>query len=140
VGVIRDGETVVLRRRLDRDRSFVVAEVARIQAELGVPVLIARKAGMDALKTEFETAGVDITWVPSEDYPNACAAIFDAVAAKEVEHGDYPELNDAVRAATKRKVGQRFEWDRHHGDISMLEAMTLAHWSVVNGTGSLIYT
>jgi hypothetical protein len=35
-------------------------------------------------------------------------------------------LNDAVRAATKRKVGERWAWARHSGDVSMLEAVTLA--------------
>jgi hypothetical protein len=132
VSVLRGGDTVVLRRRLDTDRAFVVAEVARIQRELGIPVVIDRKGGADALGKSLDDAGVDVTWVSRDDFATASAGLFDAVAAGEVVHGDYLELNDAVRAAGKQKFGDRWVWARHGGDVSMLEAVTWAHWSAVN--------
>jgi hypothetical protein len=126
VDVMHEGKPVTLRRRLDQDRAFVVSQVARIQREYGIPVVIDRKGPASSLEKDFEDAGVPITWVGLDDYVNSCADLFDAVAAKEVEHGDYPALNDAVKAATKRKVGERWAWARHGGDVSMLEAVTLA--------------
>jgi hypothetical protein len=141
VSVVRGGETVVLRRRLDTDRAFVVAEVARIQRELQVPVVIDRKGGADALGKSLDDAGVDVTWVSRDDFAVAAAGLFDAVAGGDVSHGDYLELNDAVRAAGKQKYGDRWVWARHGGDVSMLEAVTWAHWSAVNApVGPLIYT
>ena len=132
VSVVRGDDTVVLRRRLDTDRAFVLDEVARIQGELGVPVVIDAKGGADALQKHLEDAGVDVTWVKRDDYVTACQSLFDAVAAGEVVHGDYLELNDAVRAAAQQKAAERWAWSRHGGDVSMLEAVTLAHWTAVN--------
>lgn len=116
----------VLRRRLDQDRELVVAEVKRIQDERDCAVVIDRKGPASSLGEDLEAAGVRVTWIGLDDVVNSCADLFDAVAAKEVEHGDYPELNDAVRAATKRKVGERWAWARHNGDVTMLEAVTFA--------------
>jgi hypothetical protein len=92
-------------------------------------VVIDSKGGADALGKDLDDAGVDVTWVKRDDYATACLGLFDAVAAGEVTvHGDYLELNDAVRAAAKQKYGDRWVWARHGGDISMLEAVTLALW------------
>jgi hypothetical protein len=132
VSVVRDGQPVVLRMRLDTERSFVVSELARIQRELGVPVVIDSKGGADALGKDLDDAGVDVTWVKRDDYATACIGLYDAVAAREVVHGDYLELNDAVRAAAKQKFGDRWVWSRYGGDVSMLEAVTWSHWAAVN--------
>jgi hypothetical protein len=132
VSVVRDGQPVVLRMRLDTERSFVVSELARIQRELGVPVVVDRKGGADVLQNELEDAGVDVTWASRDDYAAGVGLLYDSVAAREVVHGDYLELNDAVRAAAKQKFGDRWVWARYGGDISMLEAVTWAHWAAVN--------
>jgi hypothetical protein len=57
----------------------------------------------------------------------ACADLYDAVEAKEVTHGSYDDLNAAVAAAGWRGTERR-AWSRRTGDISMLEAVTLALW------------
>jgi len=116
----------VMRRRLDVDHAYVVAEVARIQREHGVSVMIYRRGHAASLAEALEAAGVVVTWMSLDDYVIACGQLFDAVAAKEVEHGDYPELNEAVRAAATRKTGDRWVWTPYGGDASMLEAATLA--------------
>jgi hypothetical protein len=132
VSVVRDGQPVVLRMRLDTERAFVVSELARIQRELQVTVVVDRKGGADALAKHLDDAGVDVTWASRDDYAVASLGLFDSVAAGEVVHGDYLELNDAVRAAAKQKFGDRWVWARHGGDISMLEAATLARWAAAN--------
>jgi hypothetical protein len=86
------------------------------------------KTSTDSLEDDLIEAGVRVTPIGLDDYVNACADIYDAVAAKEIEHGDYPELNDAVRAAGWRKVGpERRVWAATNGEISMLKAVTLAY-------------
>lgn len=127
VTVLHDDEPMVLRRRLDLDRELVMQEVKRIQGETGCQVVIDKKGPAASVGEDLEAIGVIITWVGLDDVVNACAWLFDAVAAKEITQADDPELNDAVRAATKRKVGDRWAWARWSGDISMLEAVTLAY-------------
>jgi hypothetical protein len=127
VSVLRDGEPVTLRRRLDTDRAFVVSEVARIQRETGCLVVLDRKGGAKGgLEDDLMNAGVVVTGYAMDDYLSACADLFDAVGSKNVEHGDYDELNDAVSMASRQTVGDRWKWGRRNGDVSMLEAVTLA--------------
>jgi hypothetical protein len=115
------------KRRLDTDRAFIVSEAARIQGETSCAVVVDKTGPAGSLMEDLEAAGVTVTPIGMSEYVNACADLFDAVNAKEVTHGDYPELNQAVSAATKRRVGDRWAWARRDGDISMLEAVTLAH-------------
>jgi hypothetical protein len=117
------------KRRLDVDRAFIVSEAKRIQAETSCVVVIDRKGPAGSTRGRPGAAGVNVTAAGLEDYVTACADLFDAVNAKEVTHGAYPELDAAVAAATQRKVGDRWAWARRSGDISMLEAVTLAHWA-----------
>jgi hypothetical protein len=123
-----DGERkylgAVMRKRVDSDRLAVIHEIKRIQTKHDVSVVIDKKDQAESLGEDLELAGVTVTWVGLEDYVSACSDLFDAVAAKQVEHGDHPELNDAVNAASKRKVnsGQRWVWS----DAPMLKAATLA--------------
>lgn len=122
----------VERVRLGTHRAHMVAQVARIQSSTGAAVVIDRKGPASTLEDELTSAGVTITWAGLDDYVTACADLYDAVDAKQVEHGDYDDLNDAVAAAAKRKVGERWAWSRRNGDVSMLEAATLAHWGAMH--------
>ncbi len=119
----------VLRVRLDKDRTRFVSEVARIQLETGAVVAIDRKGPAETLEREFVDAGVRIEWAGLDDFIGACADLFDAVEAKQISHGDYDDLNEAVANASTRRVGDRWAWARRNGDVSMLEAVTLALWA-----------
>lgn len=129
----------VMRRRLDQDRAFVVAEVARIQRERRCAVVLDRKGPAGPLERELTDAGVDVTAASLDDYVTACADLFDAVDAGGVVHGDYDDLNAAVAAADKRKVGDRWAWARRNGDVTMLEAVTLALWGARQDDGPSTY-
>lgn len=122
------------RRRLDVDRDFIVSEAARIQSETGCVVVIDRKGPAGSLEDDLSAAGVSLTVAGLDDYVTACADLFDAVEAKEVTHRGYPELDAAVAAASRRKVGERWAWSRASGDITPLEAVTLAHWGASTKT------
>jgi hypothetical protein len=118
----------VARVRLATHRAEMVATAARIQRETRCVVVLDRKGPAASLEADLEAVGVQVTPAGMDDYLGACADLFDAVEAGTVEHGDYDDLNDAVAAATKRTVGDRWAWSRRNGDVSMLEAATLALW------------
>jgi hypothetical protein len=115
-----------------KGRAFFVAEVARIAKEHSVPVALDNKGPAADLRADFEAAGVRVLPASLDDYVTACTDLYDAVEAKEVEHGGYAELDAAVAAAGWRSVnaeGGRRVWSRKSGDVSMLEAVTLALWA-----------
>lgn len=127
VSVMRNGSPVALRVRLDRDLSFVASEVARIQSEHGCAVVLDKKGPAGSLEAVLAAAGVDVTALGLDDIVQGAADLYDAVEAGRMSHGGYPELDGAVMAAGWRNVGERRTWARRSGEISMLEAATLAH-------------
>jgi hypothetical protein len=132
LGACSSGEVphvgAVHRRRLDTGRDFIFAEAKRIQRETSCKVVIDRKGPAGSFEEDLTSAGVRVTAIGLDDYVTACAALSDAVDAKQITHGNYDELNAAVAAASKRRVGDRWAWARRNGDISMLEAVTLARF------------
>ena len=117
----------VLRVRVGELDRFV-SEVARIQAEHGVPVVIDEGGPADFLIRPLEDAAVRLQRVKLNEFIDASARMVQMVDAGEVEHGNYDDLNAAVLAAGWRKVGDRRVFARRGGDISMLEAVALALW------------
>ena len=114
-----------------RGRAFFVSEVARIAREHSVPVALDNKGPAADLRAELEAAGCRVLPASLDDYVSACSDLYDAVEAKEVSHGGYAELDAAVAAAGWRSVNAeagRRVWSRKSGDVSMLEAVTLALW------------
>lgn len=115
-----------------KGKPFFVAEVARIAKEHSVPVALDNKGPAADLRSDLEAAGVMVLPASLDDYVTACTDLYDAVEAKEVEHGGYAELDAAVAAAGWRDVNResgRRVWSRKSGDVSMLEAVTLAFWA-----------
>lgn len=113
------------------DLDLVVAEVARIQREYDCEVFADAKGPAASLREPLEDADVSVTWLTLEEYGAACDLVYDKVRARKLLHPGAPELDDAVKGATWRYVGDRRVWGRKTApvDISMLEAATLA----VNG-------
>ncbi|WP_332645120.1 hypothetical protein [Aeromicrobium sp.] len=111
-----------------RGTDWVVAECKRIQDEHKIPVVVDGKGPAESLIEALRAADVDVTVSTTDDYLSACADLYDRVQADEVEHGNYDDLNEAVAVATWRTVGERRAWGRKGGDVSMLEAVTLALW------------
>jgi hypothetical protein len=115
----------VLRLRVAEKARFV-SEVARIQSQRGCAVVIDAKGPASFLIPDLEVAGVRLTQVGLDEFVQAGADLVNAVDVGDVTHGDYAELNAAVDAAGWRKVGDRRAFARKAGDISMLEAVSLA--------------
>lgn len=115
----------VLRMPSD-ERATFIAEVKRIQDERSVPVLVDAKGPASFLIPDLEVAGVSLTLTNLEFLVQACADICEAVKAGTVEHGNYLDLNAAIDYVGWRKVADRRAFARKSGDISALEAVTLA--------------
>ena len=77
--------------------------------------------------------------IPLTELVRACGDFHDAaIHARLCHRGDY-RLTDAVTAATKRRVGEAWAWQRRGGaDISPLVAVTLARWGVVTAPEELV--
>ncbi len=80
---------------------------------------------------ELEAAGVKLTETSTTDVLDSCAGIWKRVQESTLRHASYPELDAAVRVASKRPVGDRWAWGRKQSDadISALESVTLAAWA-----------
>jgi hypothetical protein len=116
-------------------RSWFVSEVARIQSEHGCTVAIDKRGPASFLIPDLEEAGVELTVASLDDFVQACADIRSAVELGRVTHGNYDDLNAAVDAAGWRMVGERRAFARKNGDVSMLEAVTLALWGAAQPAG-----
>jgi hypothetical protein len=115
---------------------WLVSEVARIQETYDCAVILDSKGPAASLLDDLKDAGVTVRATTSSEYLDACADLYDAAIEGEVHHANYDDLNAAVLAAKKRSVGDRWAWGRKSGDISMLEAATLATWGVDNAISS----
>ena len=110
---------------------WVIPELKRMQDEYGCTVVVDPGGPSADLVEAMRVAGI----ILAEDFKttqlcDAAAALYDRVQERTVTHPDHPALNSAVAAAAKRDVGDRWTWGRKtsSGDISMLEAVTLAAW------------
>ena len=112
--------------RRDRPGPWLLEETKRIALERGLPVGIDSKGPAASLIDPLRNAGVLVVDASTEDYILACADLYDGLLEGRYEHGDHDELNAAVAVAGWRKVGDRLVWARSSGDITMLEADTLA--------------
>jgi hypothetical protein len=109
--------------------AWVVAEVKRITTEHGIPVVLDERGPAADLLDDLESAAVVVTRAKSGDYLDACAGLYDAVKAGTVRHLGDQWTNAAVMNAKQQPVGDRWRWGRKKGDVSMLEAVTLAAWA-----------
>jgi phage terminase large subunit-like protein len=128
----------VKRVRADEHRAEFVADVFRIQTERQCVVAIDKKGPASFLIPDLEATGVQLTMASIDDFVQASADIKAAVEGGTVTHSSNPALDAAVDAAGWRKVGgDRRTFARRSGDISMLEAVTLALWGAQQNTESI---
>lgn len=130
-----DGKLYVGAVRRGRGTGWMVGEAARIQSEQGCLVVIDGKGpGADLIPT-LEAAGVDVLIAGSGDYLDACALVYDGVQDGSLTHMATDDLDASVFGAHWRLVGDRRAFGRKSpsGDVSMLEAVTLAAWGARQG-------
>jgi len=95
-----------------------------------VPVVIDRYGPAAPLIPHVEAAGFEVISADTHDVLDACARTAELVRDGKLRHGNYEELNRAVKGAVRREVRDRWAWGRKQStsDISTLEAATLAAW------------
>jgi len=114
---------------------WLVPELQRIQREYGCQVVVDSKGPTADLIPAMRAAGIDVTETKLADVQDATAAIYDRVQQRTLTHPGHADLDLAVAVAAKRDSGDRWLWARKKsvGDISMLEAVTLALWAASAG-------
>jgi hypothetical protein len=117
---------LLTRLPVSQRRAFV-AEVARVSGKFGMPVTLDKGGPASFLIRDLELANVPLELIGMDQYVQAVADLVQAVAAGELEHGGYPDLDAATVAADWRMIGDRRVFGRRSGDISALEAVTVAH-------------
>ena len=101
-----------------------VEECARLTKEWRGPVAAAR-----AFEDDLNAAGVQPIVVSSQDFTAASGAVYDAVTARMLRHGNQPALNAAVKAAAWRAAGtdgSRGFQLKDRPEVGPLAAMTRA--------------
>lgn len=111
--------------------SWVVEAVAEFQYKHQVDVVIDGRGPGAMLIPALEREGVRLRVAGTGDVLDACAQFEALVNDGLLLYEPAPELTEAVAAAVKRDVQDRWAWGRRKasGDISPLEAATLAAWA-----------
>ena len=126
-----DGAIWVKPLRHGPGTSWVVEAAADLQAAHEVEVVIDGKGPGAELVSPLERERVRLRIASTDDVLVACAQFESLVRNRMLFREPAPELDAAVEAAVKRTVGDRWAWGRRKaaGDISPLEAATLAAWA-----------
>lgn len=76
--------------------------------------------------------GVRVETTSTDEMAQACGDIIDGVAGGLLAHSGDDAFEAAIKAAAKRKIGDRIAWSRagSEGDITPLVAATLGYWRV----------
>lgn len=124
IGAVGRGYLGAVRR--DRLGPWVLEEAKRIAKEYGVPVAVDTKGGAASFIKPLKDSGVTVFEASTEDYILACADVYDGLVGGDLQHGNHDDLNGAAANAGWRYIGNRRVWSSTGGDISMLEADTVA--------------
>jgi len=83
-----------------------------------------------SLVPELLKRNVTIRALTTPEMGEACAMFYDAVAEERLHHLGQPELEQAIKGAEQRLLGDRWAWSRRNSisNISPLVAVTLGVW------------
>lgn len=101
-------------------------------------VVIDKRSAAATLVQALTAAKISVTTTDSTETVQACGQFFDAATETgRLRHLDQPELNDALRGALSRPLGDAWAWDRKKPtvDITPLTAATLALWGHTTNAG-----
>jgi hypothetical protein len=129
-GLSDDGRLVVGAVDRRQGQGWLVAEAKRIQDEHGYVVALDEKGPLSDLVDDLKAEDVQFVGLSMTQYVDACQSLWRAVDERRLTHPKHPDLDAAVRRATWRKVSDRKAFGRQAGDISMLDAVTVAAWAL----------
>lgn len=111
------------------DHARLVAKAVKLQDKHGCPIALDEKGPATTLVGDLEDAGANVDVFGLTEFIQACSDVKKAVIDGTVWHSNDPLLNDQVRDASWRKVGDRLVFGRGSGDIDALEAVTWASYA-----------
>lgn len=119
----------VIMRVLFEEQDRLIAKAVRLQGRHGCSMALDEKGPATTLVPKLEDAGANVDVYGLDEWIQACSDIRTAVTGGDVEHGNQSELNDQVRDAGWRTVGDRQVFARKACDIDSLEAVTWANYA-----------
>jgi hypothetical protein len=119
---------------------WLVERAVELDERYNAPLLVDERSPAASFIDALTNAGVKVIGVNGSEYAMACGTFFDAVVDRTMSHEGSPELNAAVKGASKRPLGDAWAWSRKTSgvDISPLVACTLAHWALQSGAGNVV--
>lgn len=111
------------------DHAKLVQKAAKLQARHGCSIALDEKGPAATLVGDLEDEGANVDVYGLTEFIQACSDTKKAVTDGTVWHSNDPLLNDNVRDAKWRTVGDRQVFGRKGGDIDALEAVTWANYA-----------
>lgn len=110
------------------DRTVDIAERHRC------PVIVDTGGPAAAMHMILEQRGIEVIPFAARDVAISAACFYDHVRDGTIAHMNDYRLNDAIRAVTKRPIGERWAFTRKGNvDISPLVAASFAVWGIDSG-------
>jgi hypothetical protein len=98
------------------------------------PVVIDIGGPAATMAMMLEDRGIEVIPFAAKDVANAAASFYDNVRSGRIAHLNDYRLNDAVKGATRRSIGERWGFNRKGNvDISPLVAASFAVWAIDAG-------
>lgn len=113
---------------------WLTDRIIDIATRWNCPVVVDTAGPAAAMHLILENRGIEVIPYAARDVANAAGSFYDNVRNQRICHrGDW-RLNDAVRGATKRPIGERWGFNRKGNvDISPLVSASFAVWAVDSG-------
>jgi len=105
---------------------WLLTELPRIQETYDVEIWVRAKGALKDMLDDLEEAGVDLVEIPEDEWVDACGALARRIEEGGAVHANHATLNRAMTVAGWRQIGDRRAFVERAGDISMLEAVTVA--------------
>lgn len=127
-----DGERILVTDSRD-GTAWVVAALVELLAAHPGPVFLDPKGPAGSLLVDLAEAKIEPVLVSAADHAQACGGLLAAVLSSKLTHAAQPQLDAAVRGATRRPYGDAWAWNRRTSsvDISPLVAVTLARYGAL---------
>lgn len=129
-GASLDGDVAQVRAiHFGANGAAAAERAAELSKEHGAPVAVDGRGPASVLILPMQQAGAEVVPMKGPEVMDACADVSTAVKDGLLRHSGFKELDEAVEGAGKKKIGDRWVWDRRSDVVvAPLEAMTLSHW------------
>lgn len=113
---------------------WIQERVEALSTKYRAPIVIDGGSPAGSFIPQLEQAGIEVVTLTAKTYAHACANFFDGVQNKQITHLGDRMLTNSVKAATKRKLGDGWAFQRRSAvDITPLVASALAYYGLTAG-------